>query len=163
MLIQKKKPGFQTILLSLCGFVLLWAVVTDAWGYSSHLAFGHGDYIYAYLSRLIWVAPALWLILRHGSFLRLGRETLFSWPVFNRSFAIVLAVSVLFPLIEMFVVHGGFWLNPSVNLPLEIVKFILVGFVEETVFRGWGYNALSSLGETAADRKAVICSTAFFI
>ena len=32
---RKKNPTFQAILLSLFGFVLLWAVVTDAWGYSS--------------------------------------------------------------------------------------------------------------------------------
>ena len=36
----------------------------------------------------------------------------------------------------------------------------LVGFVEETVFRGWGYNALSA---TIPERKASLLSTVFFV
>ena len=39
----KKEPQlFKTVILSLIGFVLLWAVVTDAWGYSSHIAGPYG-------------------------------------------------------------------------------------------------------------------------
>ena len=60
----------------------------------------------------------------------------------------------------MLVTHGGFWLNPTVNVPLEIIKFCIVGVVEETVFRGWGYNALAS---AVTDKKAVIYSTVFFV
>ena len=56
--------------------------------------------------------------------------------------------------------HGGFWLNPTVNIPLEIIKICFVGFVEEMVFRGWGYNALSA---TVSNRNAVIYSTVFFM
>ena len=157
---QKKKPTFRSILLSLLGFVLLWAVVTDAWGYSSHLAIRSGSYLYAYLSRLIWVAPALWLIARRGAFLPFGGKELFSRPVWDRSLLLVLAASLLFAFGGMLAAHRGFWLNPSVDLPLEIIKIAMVGFVEETVFRGWGYNALSKV---TTDRRAVVCSTVFFV
>ena len=156
----KKSLSFHAILLSLFGFVLLWAAVSDAWGYSSHLPLRHGQYLYAYLSRLIWVAPAVWLIVRNGAHLRFPKETLFSRPARDTFFILVLAASLLLPLGEMLVVHGGLWLGPSVVPPLEILKFVMVGFVEETVFRGWGYNALSAV---ATDRKATLYSTVFFV
>ena len=47
MYIYKEKRSLAFILLSLFGFVLLWAVVIDAWGYSSNLAFGYGKQVYA--------------------------------------------------------------------------------------------------------------------
>ena len=46
------------------------------------------------------------------------------------------------------------------QLSLRKILLSLVGFVEETVFRGWGYNALSKV---TSDRKAVILSTVFFV
>ena len=36
---QKKNTVFRAVLLSLFGSVLFWAVLTDAWGYSSRLTF----------------------------------------------------------------------------------------------------------------------------
>ena len=60
----------------------------------------------------------------------------------------------------MALTHKGFWFNSQVNPLLEVVKFATVGFVEETVFRGWGYNALARI---LSDRKAVIISTILFV
>ena len=156
----EKDLKVQSVLLSLLGFVALWAIVTDAWGYSSHLALNSGDYLYAYLSRLIWVSPALWLILRHRSSLCFRKGGLGSCPVWNRSLAIVMAVSLLYSFAGMLAAHGGFWLNPDICLPLEILKIILVSFVEEMVFRGWGYNTLL---KKVPDRKAAAYSTGFFV
>ena len=157
---QKKDPSLRSILLSLFGFVLLWAIVTDAWGYSSHLAINGGSYIYAFLSRLIWVAPAFWLISRHNAFLIFRKNTLLSRLVWNRSLVIALAVSLLIPFAGMLVTHGGFWINASVSIPLEIAKIMMVGFVEEIVFRGWGYNALAA---SVTDQKAILYATVFFV
>ena len=157
---RKTKLNFQTILLSLFGFVLLWAIVTDAWGYSSNLTVNYGNYIYAVISRLIWVAPAIWLIYRYSDSLTFDKQELFRRPVWNKSMVIVLIISIIISLTGMLVTHGGFWLNPTVCIPLEIIKIFFVGFVEEMVFRGWGYNALSA---TVMNRKAVISSTIFFV
>ena len=82
---RKTKLNFQTILLSLFGFVLLWAIVTDAWGYSSNLTVNYGNYIYAVISRLIWVAPAIWLIYRYSDSLTFDKQELFRRPVWNKS------------------------------------------------------------------------------
>lgn len=59
-----------------------------------------------------------------------------------------------------FFVHKGFWFNRNVDLPLETIKLVTVGFVEEAVFRGWGYNTLAKV---TSDRKAILISTAFFV
>ena len=74
MYIYKEKQSLAFILLTLFGFVLLWAVVTDAWGYSSNLAFNYGKQVYALLSRLFWVFPAICLIKRHSDSLSIGKK-----------------------------------------------------------------------------------------
>ncbi len=91
-LIMKRDLTLQEILLSLLGFVILWAVVTDAWDYSGYLHISYGSYIYAYLSRLIWVMSAICLIVRYSDSLNYNRKKLFSHPVLNKSFVIVLSV-----------------------------------------------------------------------
>ena len=156
----KRPLSARAVLLSLLGFVLLWAVVTDAWGYSSHLHFRGGAYVYAYASRIVWAAPAAALILRYGARLRFGKRDLLSRPGWDRSFAAALAASAVLAFGAMFALHGGLWIDRSVDPLPEIAKFVLVGVVEETVFRGWGYNALSA---AVPEKKAVAYSTAFFV
>lgn len=157
---NKKKNPLLYILLSLFCFVILWAIVTDAWGYSSHISGSYGKYIYAIISRLIWVAPAIGLIIHYNEELGFDNNKLFSRPIFNKSLSIVLIVSVAISFIGMIATHGGFWINPKINIPMEILVICFVGFVEETVFRGWGYNVLSAM---VSNRKAVILSTVFFV
>ena len=160
MYIYKEKQSLAFILLTLFGFVLLWAVVTDAWGYSSNLEFGYGKQVYALLSRLFWVFPAICLIKRHSDSLSIGKKELFSKPVWNRPLATILIISVILSFVGMLIIHGGLWLNPAIRNPLDIIVICCVGFVEETVFRGWGYNALRGI---VSEKKAVILSTLFFV
>ena len=160
MYIYKKKRSLAFILLTLFGFVLLWAVVTDAWGYSSSLAFNYGKQVYALLCRLFWVFPAICLIKRHSDSLSIGKKELFSKPVWNRSLVTILIISVILTFAGMLIMHGGLWFNPEINIPLKIIVICCVGFVEETVFRGWGYNALRRI---VSEKKAVILSTLFFV
>lgn len=156
-----KQLSLHKILLSLVGFVLLWAIVTDAWGYSDlFFGFEAGCYIYAYLSRLIWVSPAICLILKFSGFLQTEKKELFSSPHFNNSLLGVLIVSFSFVLVSMLIDHKGFWVNRETDVILTIIKFIIVGFVEETVFRGWGFNALQKV---ISEKKAAILSTIFFV
>ena len=157
---REKRLSVPAILLSLTGFVVLWAVVTDAWGYSSRLDAAYGKYIYACASRLVWVAPAVWIIFRHDACLRFPRKELFSRPVPDRTLTVVLAASLAYTAAMMLAVHGRLWVNCSVSPLPEILVTVLVGVVEETVFRGWGYNALL---KAVTDRKAVVYSTAFFV
>lgn len=133
--------------------------MTDAWGYSDCcFPFDNGDYLYAYLSRLIWILPAIYLMIRYDKNWYLNKR--FVQPCFNKSSIIVLMISSLYVIGVMLINHKGFWFNRDINLPLEVIKYAIVGLVEETVFRGWGYNALSKV---TSDRKAVILSTVFFV
>lgn len=59
----------RTIHISLIAIILLWVVVTNAWGYSN-LIFGElqnnwDTYLYGLVSRAIWVVPAIILIKRY--------------------------------------------------------------------------------------------------
>ncbi len=158
---MNNQRSLHKILLSLVGFVFLWAIVTDAWGYSDcYFQFQYGKYIYAYLSRLVWALPALCLMIRYSENLFLEEKELFSPPCFNKSLIMVLIATWFYVIGMMLLSHKGFWLNKDMNLPLEVIKYIIVGFVEEIVFRGWGYHALLKV---TTDRKAVILSTIFFV
>jgi len=158
---MKKHLSFSIIILSLFGFIILWTIVTDAWGYSERFFnFYAGNYIYAFISRLIWVLPAILLIIRYGNFLHICKSELFSRPRFDRSLILVLVISSAVVVITMLFYNKGFWFNTVIEPLAVIIKYIIVGFVEETVFRGWGYNALAAV---TSDRKAVIISTVFFI
>lgn len=158
---MKKQLSVHTIVLSLLGFVFLWTVLTDAWGYSARfLPFDDSSYLYAYLSRLVWAAPAMALIIRYSGSLKISKRELFSQPHFDRPLVLALVLSAVYVVTAMVLTHNGFWFNSQVNPLLEVVKFAVVGFVEEMVFRGWGYNALARV---LSDRKAMMISTALFV
>lgn len=156
---MKRRLSFRMTLVSLIGFVLLWAVLSDAWGYSEQLVFPNGSYAYGYLSRLLWVLPALLLMIRYRNELHVPLRALFSAPKWNLSFGILLLASMLIVVVSMVITHGGFWFNREENLLFTGLKFVIVGFVEETVFRGWGYNALRTV---TTERKAVLVSSICF-
>ncbi len=157
---KERKLTVGGILLSLLGFVILWAVLTDAWGYSARIPLVSGGMLYALLSRLIWVAPALWLIFRHEGALEYGRRALFSSPVMNMSLVLVLSAAAVAVLCMMVSVHGGLWLNESLDLLPALIKLAAAGVVEEIVLRGWGYNALC---RATTEKNAALYSTVFFV
>lgn len=158
---MKKEITLRGVVLSLLGFILLWTVVTDAWGYSSYLfTSDNGAYFYGYISRFIWVLPAFFLIITKDDYLMLHRKELFSRPRINHQFAVVLSAILAYCLISMLAVHKEPWINREVPFWLTVMRYFVVGCVEETVFRGWGYNALAKI---LSDRKAVAISTLLFV
>ncbi len=49
---MKREITPRGVVISLVGFILLWTVVTDAWGYSSYLfPLDNGTYFYGYIIR----------------------------------------------------------------------------------------------------------------
>ena len=157
---MKKELTLHKILLSLLGFVMLWAVVSDAWGYSDHFHVNCGSYIYAFFSRLIWAFPAILLMIRYSDFLHFSKKELISPPKFDKTMIIALLVSLTYVIIAMFIAHKGAWFNREIDPLLEAGKCIVIGCVEEIVFRGWGYNASRNI---ASDRKAAVWSTILFV
>ena len=66
-MVKSKKQTLLAV-LSLTGFIILWMLITDAWDYSALLfpvqLLPIRKYLYGYLSRIIWMIPALILIRR---------------------------------------------------------------------------------------------------
>ncbi len=154
----------KKIHISLILSIALWVAVTNAWNYSS-LLFGNmannwDSYIYGYLSRLLWALPFLLLALRHSSQLPISFKKLFSYKINWRPFLILFSVITLYTFLAMFVNHGGLWINPDMILLQELPKFLVVGFAEEMVYRGWGMNAFSS---SMSERKANLWSAFYFM
>lgn len=149
--------GFLTI------SVLLWAVVCDAWGYSEHLLTNLPNdwnrYIYGYISRLIWAMPFLLLIVRSKQKGSISSKEIFGFHFHWKSFLTVFVLSTMFVLGKMFFNHGGWWINPNIIFLQELSKYLIVGFVEELVYRGFGLNMLSSF---LSERTAIIVSSLFF-
>lgn len=164
MYFEKTKLSVKYIILSLIGFIVLWAVITDAWGYSSYIFpnddSGWGKYIYAYISRFIWIFPAVLLLWYYGKQLTYDTKTLFSRPKINRSLLIVILAGGLDCIIMMFATNKCIWINSDISVVAFIMKFVIVAIVEEVSFRGWGYNALSKV---VSNKKAVIISSGLFM
>lgn len=111
------------------------------------------------LSVFFWVLPAIFLIVTNDKYL-LHKKELFSRPRVNCQFIVILLAIFLYCFISMFVVHKGLWINREVSFWLTVIRYFIVGCVEEIVFRGWGYNTLA---KTLPNRKAVAISTLLFV
>ena len=162
--VQWKNSLTVKIILTLFRSVVFWAIVTDAWGYLDYIfrndPLNIGTCIYACLSRCIWVIPAILLIIRHSDKLGLHKHELYQHAKVGKPLMIVMAISLFSVMVGMLINHKGIWFNSEIFLGLVLAKYIVVGFVEETVFRGWGYN---SLAKHMSHKKAAIISTVFFI
>ena len=144
--IVEKQLSCKKIIFTLLGFVMFWAVVTDAWGYSDWIfrnnPNNNGTYFYGYFSRCIWAVPAILLIIKYNNQLKFQKDKLYKHLKFDKSLLIVISISLGYAVVVMLINHRGIWFNSENILGLTVVKYIVVGFVEETVFRGWGYNSL---------------------
>lgn len=75
--------------------------MADAWGYSARLFAGkNGAYVYGYVNRLVWVLPAVLLIVRRSDCLMIPRGQLFS------RLRLALFVSLADCLLSMLAAHG---------------------------------------------------------
>jgi len=129
----------QLAVLSMTGFIVLWAFITDAWNYSERL--NVNQYLYGYFSRLIWMLPAFILIHRFDKNLFWSRKYLFSKPKMEPVFAAFMVLTAIYALTSM-IMKCHSWRIKSEDIALLTIKLLFVGIAEETVFRGWGYNLL---------------------
>lgn len=161
-MILKRQKLFAVF--SMIGFVLLWAVLTDAWNYSSLISTAQHNiklykYLYSYLSRIVWTLPAIVLIFRFNKNLFWSKKQLFSKPKAEPVFAAFIAVISIYVFISMMIKYKAFHVTEENLLPLT-VKFITVGFCEETVFRGFGYNLMKKV---CSDTVSLIISALMFV
>ncbi len=142
------KKQKQFAVLSMTGFIALWAVVTDAWNYSAILFPARilelCKYLYGYLSRIVWMLPAFLLIRRFDESLFWSRKQLFSKPKTEPVFMAFIGFTTIYAFISMGINHHS-WHITGENLLFLTIKLLIVGIGEETVFRGWGYNLLKKV------------------
>lgn len=152
----------KNIHITLVLSVVFWAVVTDAWNYSSFLALPDrwGNYLYGYYSRMLWALPFLLLAMKYSSRLSVSFKGLFSSKIHWKSFLLLFFMITAYTVAAMYANHGGFWFHATINPAQELPKFLIVGFAEEMVYRGWGMNALASFMSVKA---ANICSSLYFV
>lgn len=159
---NSKKQNLLAI-LSMIGFIVLWAIITDAWNYSAVLFPAHirhiGKYLYGYFSRIVWMFPAFILIYRFDKNLFWSRNQVFSKPKAETVFVVFMVLITMYALILM-VINYNSWHVTSENLFLLTIKFLIVGIGEETVFRGWGYNLLK---KGHSNIVSLIISTFMFV
>ncbi len=158
---QKKQT--QLAVLSMTGFIALWAIVTDAWNYSAMLSQGQPvtvcRYLYGYFSRILWASPAFILIRRFDRNLFWSRRQLFSRPKVEPIFAVFMVLTTIYALVSMALDHH-FWNVSGEDFLFLTIKVFLVGIVEETVFRGWGYNLLKNV---RSNTVSLMISTSMFV
>ncbi len=60
---MEREISSKKIVFSLILFIVFWTIITDAWGYSDFIFKNStnniGVYIYGYVSRMLWVIPAV--------------------------------------------------------------------------------------------------------
>lgn len=158
---NSKKQSLLAI-LSMTGFIVLWAIVTDAWNHSAVLAPVHIagliKYLYGYFSRMLWMLPAFILIHRFDKNLFWSRKQLFSKPKIEPVFAVFMVFITIYTMVSMTMNYHS-WHVTGENLLLLTIKLLIVGIGEETVFRGWGYNLLKKV---YSDTVSLIISAFMF-
>lgn len=108
----------------------------------------------------IWFGFAAYIIKLYESDLKIGFKEMFAAKTNAKILLSVLSVFTAYYLIGMFVLHGGFYLNPKFHPSQLIGQFLLVGILEEIVFRGWFLNSISSF---IKDWKANALTSALFV
>lgn len=76
-----------------------------------------------------------------------------------KSFWVVFILSTIYVFCRMFITYGSFWMNPNIIVLQVLFDFLIVGFVEELVYRGFGLNILSKF--TGAKTATVVQSLFF--
>ena len=156
--------SFAKVIISLIMTIVLWAIVTDAWGYSRLLFAAQSgswtSYAYGFVSRFVWAIPAIFLLRLYTREVPVTLKQLFKNKPHMKSLLVTVAVVVIYNFGAMLVQHGGLWMNPSFSFVKHFTMFIMVGFAEELVYRGWGLNALSLF---LSERNANLVSNLFFV
>lgn len=161
---MSRRLSLRKVIISLIIFLLLWTIVTNAWNYTGIIFDAQRgssiNYVYDFISRFIWAFPAFILLRYYAEDIPVTWGQLFRNKPDMKPFIITVVGVVIYILAAMFFNYGGFWINPSFSFLKHFPTFIMVAFVEELVYRGWGLNALSAF---LSERKANIISNIFFV
>lgn len=159
---MSKKLTLNKIIFTFFLFIVIWSIrITLLKPYiDTHYVFWSRQLINSSIKTLIWFGFALYFIKKYDSQLKISFKEMFTTKIMGKIFFPLLILFVVYHLIGMFLTFGKFQINPSFHPSQLISQFLVVGILEEIVFRGWFMNALSSF---VSEKKANIISAMFFI
>lgn len=112
------------------------------------------------IKSVIWALFGIFYIKRYDSELCMPSNTLFETRIEWKYFFMVLMPFLAVQFGSMFFKYNGFHIGESFHPSKLIGQFLIVGILEELVFRGWFFNALASL---VNDTKANIIQSLLFM
>lgn len=159
---MEKRLTLKKVVLSYCIFVLIWSmrIVLLKTYVDSNYVFWTKEIINGFIKTIIWFGFAFYLIKKYDKTLKINFKEMFTNKIQWKIFLPVLIIFIAFNCIGKILTVGGFKVSPNFHPSQLIGQFLLVGILEEILFRGWFYNALSSF---ISERKANIVQALFFM
>lgn len=111
-----------------------------------------------FFKSILWLG-FIFVVLRKYN-VQIPIKQMFKNPIKKKIIIPASAVIIAYILVIMFIQHRGFHINTNFHPSRLIGQFLLVGILEELVFRGWFLNSLSLL---INERKANLISALFFV
>lgn len=161
---ENKASGLplKWIHLTLIASIVLRVILTDEWGYSSGVFSGlpviFGNHLYVYISRILWAAPFMVLIIKYSNRIWVGSRDLFLNKIHTGSTLAAITILATCLIWGMIFINNGFLAGWAVWMKF-LSRYLVVGFVEEIVYRGWGLNALAV---HMSAKKANLISAVYF-
>jgi membrane protease YdiL (CAAX protease family) len=123
----------------------------------------YGHALWMYFFKLCWALPMSLLILYYSKSLSFSFKEMFSKSNLKPSWKPILIITGLIYVCQLvinLVKHGKFQLPQDYDYFTTTIKYLIVGFSEELIFRAWAFNAFKSVTSV---KKAYILQATFFV
>lgn len=112
------------------------------------------------IKTIVWFGFAYYFVKKYDTGLKINFKEMFSNKINKKVFFSILIAFIAYYIVAMLIMHGGFAFNPNFHPSQLIGKFLIVGILEEFLFRGWFYN---SLLDNLSEHRANIVSSLLFV
>lgn len=112
------------------------------------------------IKSILWLGFGLFFIRRYDCVLPIKMKAMFTEKINGKLLLSLSGIFLAYQLAGMLLRHRGFYISPSFHPSDLLGMFLLVGILEEVVFRGWFMNALSAC---MPETKANVVSALFFM
>jgi len=157
---MKKKLTLKNILITYVVFMLIWII--RIYALKPYIDSNYGlwgkQIINGVIKTLIWGGISIYLIKKYD--VKINLKEMFTKKFSSKKLLIFIAIAVAYHLMAMFSIYGKWRIHPGFHPSQLISQFLIVGILEELLFRGWFFNALSSI---TSDKKANIIASIFFL
>lgn len=157
---MNKKLTFNKVIFTFLLFISIWSlrvILLKPYIDANYILWSR-QLINSSIKTLIWLSFALYFIKKYDGQLNISLKEMFTTKIKGKTFFPLFILFIVYHLLRM--IFGEFQINPNFHPSQLISQFLVVGLLEEIVFRGWFMNALSSF---VSERKANFISAIFFM